>query len=290
MKPFEYFAPPTLAEAVALLGRYNGRASLLAGGTDLLVEIKERIRLPDYVINIKKIAGLEYLTYDEAAGLKIGALATVRAVETSPPVNQKYPGLAQAARELGSIQVRCRATVAGNICRASPSADTLPPLIAAGASVRIFGPQGERALLLADFFTGPGQTVLAADEILTEIDLPAPPPHTGHAYLKHGRRKAMELATVGVAVTLTLAGDVCHDIRIVLGAVAPTPIRARQAEAVLQGATPAERAISAAAEAAMAEARPINDVRSSAAYRREMVRVLTGRAITQALARARTIT
>jgi carbon-monoxide dehydrogenase medium subunit len=287
MKRFEYFAPKTLDEAVALLGRYNGRASLLAGGTDLLVEIKERIRLPDYVINIKNIPGLDQLTYDDTAGLKIGALATVRAVETSPIVNRKYPGLAQAARELGSIQVRNRATVAGNICRASPSADTLPPLIADGASVKIYGPQGERQLLLEDFFTDPGQTVLAGDEILVEINVPDPPPQTGKAYLKHGRRKAMELATVGVAVALTLNGERCQQVRIVLGAVAPTPIRARQAEASLQGIMPDDKAITAAAEAAMAESRPISDVRSSADYRREMVRVLTGRAVKQALVLAR---
>jgi carbon-monoxide dehydrogenase medium subunit len=287
MKRFEYFAPDTLDDVITLLSRYKGEASVLAGGTDLLVEIKERTRLPDYVINIKKIPGLDQLTYDEASGLTIGALATVRAVETSPLVNEKYPGLAQAARELGSIQVRHRATVAGNICRASPSADTLPPLIADGASVKIYGPQGERELLLEDFFTGPGQTVLAADEILIEIDVPAPPPNTGQSYLKHGRRKAMELATVGVAVSLTLAGDLCQNVRIVLGAVAPTPIRARQAEVILQGITPDEQAIIAAAEAAMAESRPISDVRSSADYRREMVQVLTGRAIRQALDRAR---
>jgi carbon-monoxide dehydrogenase medium subunit len=283
MKRFEYFAPQTLDDVITLLGRYNGRANLLAGGTDLLVEIKERLRLPDYVINLKKIPGLDHLTYDATTGLKIGALVTVRTVETSPVVNEKYAGLAQAARELGSIQVRHRATVAGNICRASPSADTLPPLIADGASVKIFGPQGERELLLEDFFIGPGQTVLAADEILVEINVPSPPPRTGKAYLKHGRRKAMELATVGVAVALTLDGDLCQQIGIVLGAVAPTPIRARQAEAVLQGVVPDDKAITAAAEAAMAEARPISDVRSSAAYRREMVRVLTGRAIKQAL-------
>ena len=153
MNRFEYFAPETLDEIITLLDRYNGQAKLLAGGTDLLVEIKERIRLPDYVINIKKIPGLDHLSYDEATGLKIGALTTVRTVETSPIVYGKYPGLAQAARELGSIQVRHRATVAGNICRASPSADTLPPLIADGASVKIYGPQGEREVLLEDFFS-----------------------------------------------------------------------------------------------------------------------------------------
>lgn len=287
MRPFEYFEPATLADTVALLGRYNGQASLLAGGTDLLVEIKEQLKQPDYVINIKKIPGLDGLTYNEEEGLRIGALVTVRQIETSPLVQAKYAGLAQAARDLASIQVRCRATVAGNICRASPSADTLPPLIADGAAVKVFGPQGERAILLEDFFTGPGKTVMRRDEVLTEITVPPPPSHTGKVYLKHGRRKAMELATVGVAVTLTLAGEVCQEIRIVLGAVAPTPLRARQAEAVLRGKVVSEAVINTAAEAAQAESRPISDVRSSAEYRREMVRVLTARAVRQAVEAAR---
>lgn len=287
MRPFEYFEPATLTETVALLGRYNGRANILAGGTDLLVEIKEQLKQPNFVINIKKIPGLDCLTYDEVEGLRIGALVTVRRIETSPLMQAKYAGLAQAARDLASIQVRCRATVAGNICRASPSADTLPPLIADGAAVKVFGPQGERIIPLEEFFIGPGKTVMARDEVLTEIVVPAPLPHTGKVYIKHGRRKAMELATVGVAVALTLAGEVCQEVRIVLGAVAPTPLRARQAEAVLRGQVGDEVSISAAAEAAQAESRPISDVRSSAEYRREMVRVLTARAVRQAVEAAR---
>jgi carbon-monoxide dehydrogenase medium subunit len=281
VKRFEYFEPATLDETVALLGRYNGHASVLAGGTDLLVEIKEQLRAPDYVINIKKIPGLDHLTYDDEAGLRFGALVTAREIETTPVVRQKYPGLAQAVVELGSIQVRHRATVAGNLCRASPSADTPPPLIAARASVRIFGPDGERIVLLEDFFTGPGQTVLARDELLIELIVPPPPPHTGQVYLKHGRRRAMELATVGVAVMLTLERDVCREVRIVLGAVAPTPIRARSAEDILRHQTITDDLIDQAAKTAMREARPISDVRSSAAYRREMVKVLTTRAVQQ---------
>lgn len=282
MRRFEYFAPDTLEEVVALLGRFNGRASLLAGGTDLLVEIKEHMRQPDYVINLKKVPGLAALSYDEATGLQIGALATVREVENSPIVRHKYAGLAQAARELGSIQVRHRATVAGNICRASPSADTPPPLIADKAQIRIFSPNGERVVPLEDFFTGPGRTVLAQDELVVQISVPNPPPHTGKVYIKHGRRKAMELATVGVAVALTIEDGICQEARIVLGAVAPTPIRAARAETLLRGRPIDDKSVEAAAQEAIATARPISDVRSSAEYRREMVGVLTVRAIRQA--------
>jgi carbon-monoxide dehydrogenase medium subunit len=283
MKRFDYFEPTTLDEAVSLLLHYNGKANVMAGGTDLLVEIKEQLRAPDYVVNIKKIPGLRELSYDKQTGLRFGALVTTREIETHPLVREKYPCLAQAVSELGSIQVRHRATVAGNICRASPSADTPPPLIAAGAVVRLYGPAGERVVLLEDFFTGPGKTVLQQGELVVEFTVPPPPLRTGQVYLKHGRRRAMELATVGVAVALTRAGEVCQEVRIVLGAVAPTPMRARQAEAVLRGQRIDERLIEMAAETAMAESKPISDVRASAEYRREMVRVLIGRAIRQAL-------
>jgi len=174
--------------------------------------------------------------------------------------------------------VRNRATIVGNVCRASPSADTLPPLIADGAQVTIHGGSGERRVGLEDFFTGPGKTVLKPDELVTEIRVPAPEPRTGKVYIKHGRRKAMELATVGVAVSLSE-----NEIRIVLGAVAPTPIRARRAEALLRGKTLNDELIEKAAEAAASESRPISNVRASAEYRREMVGVLTRRALQQAL-------
>jgi aerobic carbon-monoxide dehydrogenase medium subunit len=287
MRRFEYFEPKTLDDAVFLLGRYDGKADILAGGTDLLVEIKERLRAPDYVVNMKKIPGLDRLAYDAGHGLRFGALVTAREIETSPLTRDNYRGLRQAAREIGSIQIRNRATVAGNICRASPSADTLPPLIADGARARTFGPDGERVILLEAFFTGPGKTVLKECELVTEIVVPAPAPHTGSVYIKHGRRKAMELATVGVAVSLTRDGDVCKDIRIVLGAVAPTPIRARQVEAVLRGHKLDEQTIERAGDIAMSESRPISNVRGSADYRREMVRVLTRRAVMQAMELAR---
>ncbi|HSD41685.1 MAG TPA: xanthine dehydrogenase family protein subunit M [Burkholderiales bacterium] len=283
MRRFEYHEPATLDEAVALLGRFGDEASLLAGGTDLLVEIREHVHWPRQVVNIKKIQGIAALGYDERAGLRFGALVTAREIETSPVVLEKYPGLAQAARELGSIQVRNRATIVGNVCRASPSADTLPPLIADGATVKVYGPAGERTVALEAFFTGPGTTLLGPGELVTEIAVPPPPPRTGKHYIKHGRRKAMELATVGVGVTLTLDGGACREIRIALGAVAPTPIRARNAEDALRGRALDGAGIEAAARIAMDECRPISNVRGSAEYRRDMVGVLTQRAIRQAM-------
>jgi carbon-monoxide dehydrogenase medium subunit len=288
MSRFDYAEPATLDEAVELLRRAEGRATVLAGGTDLLVQIREHVRSPATVVNIKKILGIDQLEFDPASGLVIGALTTTRAVETSPVVRCHYAGLHTAVVHFASIQVRNRATVVGNVCRASPSADTLPPLIADGATVRVRGTGGTRDVALEGFCTGPGRTVLAAGEIATHLLLPAPAPRTGKVYIKHGRRTEMELATVGVAVTLTLDADNrCADVRIVLAAVAPTPLRALAAEAVLRGALPSAGAFVAAADAAAAEARPIGDVRGSADYRREMVGVLTGRALEQALQRAR---
>ncbi|MBX3642745.1 MAG: xanthine dehydrogenase family protein subunit M [Rubrivivax sp.] len=284
MKDFEYFEPHTLDDALALLQRYRGSSSLFAGGTDLLVQMKEHVRQPAQLINIKKIPGMDDFAFDAERGLRLGALVTTRQVETSPITQRHYAGLAKAATDFASIQVRHRATVVGNVCRASPSADTLPPLIADGAVLRIQGAAGTRHVAVQDFCIAPGRTTLAADEIVTHIDVPAPPPRTGKVYLKHGRRAQMELATVGAAVRLTLAGDGrVADLGIVLAAVAPTPLRAQQAEAVLRGHRPTPESLAAAAQAAADEARPIGDVRGSADYRREMVRVLTRRALEQAL-------
>ncbi len=287
MKPFEYMAPKTLDEAVSILHTNQGRAKVLAGGTDLLVEMKEDILCPEVLVDIKHISHLDHLTYDDEKGLSIGALVTVRRVERSPIVAEKYAGLSQASRELGSIQIRNRATIAGNISRASPSADTIPPLIADGARVVVYGSEGAREIPLEDFFVGPGQTVMTGEEILTEIVVPNPGSKMGKSYIKLGRRQAMELATVGVAVTLNLEGDVCDQVRVALGAVAPTPIRSHKAEELLMGSTLDQETIRAAAVAARDESSPISDVRSSAAYRRQMVGVLTEEAIQQAMGNAR---
>ena len=273
MMAFDYREPATLDEASALLREAAGEAAVLAGGTDLLVQMRERVRRPAQVVNIKKILGLDALVFDPEAGLTIGALATTRALETSEIVRRHYAGLHAATVHFASVQVRHRATVVGNVCRASPSADTIPPLIADGATVRIRGAKGERSLLLEEFFRGPGKTVLVPGEVVLEILVPPPAAGTRKVYIKHGRRKAMELATVGVAVTHVPGGET----RIVLGAVAPTPIRARQAEKIFAETGDIGRAAQAAAE----ESRPISNVRATAEYRREMVEVLTRRALEQ---------
>lgn len=284
MKHFDYHKPASLEKAAALLRGEPASVSIIAGGTDLLVLLKEHVIAPARVVDIKAIPGMDDFDYDAGQGLLLGALVTVRDVETSPVTRAHYASLAKSATDFASVQVRNRATLVGNVCRASPSADTLPPLIADRAVLRIYGPDGERRCLMEDFFTGPGRTVLTAGEIVTHIEVPAPAPRTGKAYIKHGRRQQMELATVGVAAHITLNTDgTVAQAAVVMASVAPTPLRAPGAEALLRGRQPTDDVLQAAAQAASEEARPISDYRSSAAYRGDMVRVLTQRALQQAL-------
>jgi carbon-monoxide dehydrogenase medium subunit len=282
---FNYLEPTTIKEAVSLLSKYDGRAKVIAGGTDLLVQIRDKVILPEYVVDITYLPGLDYISYDKKQGLKIGALTTIRALEKSGELLQACPVIAQSAGLLGSVAIRNVATVGGNLCNAAPSADTAPALIGLSARAKIVGPGGERVVPLEEFFTGPGQTVLKTGEMLAEIQVPVPPPGTKGAYLKHSR-SAVDLATVGVAVIMVLdSGEVCKDVKIVLGAVAPTPMRAKKAEEILRGKKIGPALIEKAAESASVEAKPITDVRASAEYRREMVKVFTRRAITQIMAK-----
>ena len=276
---FQYLEPQTIEEAVSLLAKYDGEAKVIAGGTDLINLIRTKAIRPRYVVDIGRIPGLDHVRYDPDGALSIGALATLRTLETSNDVKQRHPVIAQAAGQLGSVAIRNVGTVGGNICHASPAADTAPSLIPLGAKVRIVGPAGERTVALEEFFTGPGRTVLQRGEILAEICVPPMPRDTKGVYLKHSSRGAADLAIVGVAVIATLDGGCCRNVKIVLGAVAPMPIRARNAERVLEGKEINDAVIEQAARAAAAESRPITDVRASADYRREMVKVFTQRAI-----------
>ncbi|MBZ7927397.1 xanthine dehydrogenase family protein subunit M (plasmid) [Ensifer adhaerens] len=283
MRRFDYHRAETLEHASRLLTELGDDTFLFNGGTDLLVEIRERLRRVRNVVDIKQIPGLSDITYDETRGLTFGALVSVGRLERLPLVRERYPNLRSALASLGSIQVRNRATVVGNVCRASPSADTIPPLIADGAFIHIYSRTNMRVVPLSEFFTGAGRTVLERGEIVTGITVPPASDNAGKAYLKHGRRKAMELSTVGVAVSLAMEGSVCSNIRIALGAVGATVLRAPEAERILLGSTLDAATIRSAARKAMEECTPISNVRASADYRRDMVGVLTGRAINQAL-------
>ena len=288
MVRFEYLEPTRLQEVIAILTDHGSQAKVLAGGTDLLTLLKERTLKPRFVVNIKRLTGLEGITYTPGKGLRIGALTTIRTLETSPLLKEKYPALAQAAHLLGSPQVRNLATIGGNLCNAAPSAETASPLLSFSASARIAGPKGESTLPLESFFSGPGTTVLQEGELLTELFLPEPPPRMGSVYIKHCPRGSMDIAVVGVAVMVALAsgnGKV-EECRIGLGAVAPTPFRAKGAEELLRDKKPTELLVQEVAQRAATESTPISDIRGSAEYRSQMVRVLTARALLIAFERA----
>ena len=287
MRRFEYLEARTLRQAIGMLQRHGEQARIVAGSTDFLVRWRAGFWHPDYVVNIQRVPGLSRVAYSGRNGLRLGALVTIETLERHPVIRRHYPALAAAAASFAGVQVRNLATVGGNICNASPSGDTLPALLAYGAECRVSGPEGQRQVPLAQLFTGPGRTVLAHDEVLTEVTLPPPAPNTGSLYIKHSPRGAMDIATVGVASAVTVDGaGVCSEARIALGAVAPTPLRAQAAEELLRGKRPDAELLQAAAELAMSEATPIDDVRGTAGYRREMVGVLTRRTLEQATATA----
>lgn len=284
---FEYFDPQNLREATSFLAKEGERARPIAGGTDLIPRIRDKLDTPRCVVNIKGLSELNGMG-KERDGWRIGALTTIRMLETSTAIRQAYPILAQAAAALGSVQVRNIATIGGNLCHAVPSADMAPPLLCLEAKVGLVGPGGKRSLPLADFFVGPRSTVIQPGELLSEISFPSLAGRWGGVYLKLGLRRAVALAVVGVGVLLSLDSlGRFLDCRIALGAVAPTPVRARQAEELLRGEKVTEALLDKAAEIGMGECQPIDDMRATASYRCRMVQALTRRGLTQALALAR---
>ncbi len=289
MKTFSYRKPKSLKEAIALLKRHREKAQILAGGTDLLVEYKNRLRPLSHVIDIKGIASLDGIAVEPKGHLRLGPLVTMQALSTHPALVDGLSVLSQAASKIGSWQIRNRATLGGNICHGSPSGDTLPALLCLNAQVKLAGPKGERKVPVEDFFLGPGKTAAEPDEILTEILIPRPPPRSVGVYKKLAPRRAMDLAVVGVAVlgSFDPPGEGFADIRIGLGAVASIPLRAKAAENLLRGAKVHESLIIQAADLASAAASPISDVRGSAWYRREMIQHLVEETLRETLAEYR---
>ena len=279
----DYIKPGSIDDLLNLLSdNHNRRYQVYAGGTDLIPKLKARvISPPEAIVDLKNIPGLDYIDYDDTHGLRIGALATIRSIETSPVVREKYPLLSQASASIASIQVRNRGTMAGNICNAVPSADSAPPLLSLEARLLCVSKKGERLINIDEFFTGPNKCALEPDEILREIHIPAMPENGRGVFVKLSTRSRMDLAVVNVAVLCVMEKGLFKDIRISLGAVAPTPIRAQKAERSLKGAKADDEAIINAAKIASAESRPIDDHRASAEYRRMMVEVLVKRAINQ---------
>ena len=283
---YEYHAPRTVEEACALLDRLGEGTVVMAGGTDLLIKIRHGLLNPEAVVDLKRIKDLDGISFDRRKGLRIGATALLADVASHRDIQRRYPAVAYAAGETANVQIRNMGTVGGNLCNAAPSADNAPTLTAMEATVTLVSTHGERHLKLEEFFQGPGKTAAKTGEVLTSIFVPLPPSRSGASYQHISARGKVDIAAVGVGVMLTANDTRCETARIVLGAVAPVPMRARKSEDLLQGATVTPGLAEKAGLEASREAKPISDVRASARYRKETVAVLAKRAILEAWSRA----
>jgi carbon-monoxide dehydrogenase medium subunit len=280
---FEYHAPGSWDEAAALMSEYGPDARPLAGGTDLMIQLERGQIAPGHVVSLARIPHWDALTVN--GELTLGAGTTYRQLEKTPALYRQHTALIDAARQIGGVQVRNVATVAGNFCNASPAADAVLPLLVMDAALNLYGPHGERSVPAGEFITGPNQTALAQGELLRQIHVPDLPERTAAVFLKAGRRRAMEISMVAAAVRLTLApdGNVCQTARIAIGAVAPTPLRAHDAESLLQGQRLTPDLIREAAQVAVQASAPISDVRASGEYRRHLTGVMVRQALEQCL-------
>ncbi len=287
MGELRYEAPASVDAAVALLAGASGVSRVLAGGTDVIVQLHSDLVEPDLIVDIKRVPGLKGITR-EAGGWRFGAGTTGMELMDHEAFNKAWPGVVDGVKLIGSMQVKGRATVAGNLCNASPAADSVPPLMSSGAIVTIAGPNGKREAPVSAITTGPGKTSLAKGEIITSFFLPDPPPHSGSAYLRFTPRTEMDIAVVGVAVNLTLdASGTCTAATMALGAVAEKAIMVPEAAAALVGTKVDDAALDKLAAAASAACRPIDDKRGTREFRIKVAGVLARRTATVALERAR---
>ena len=289
MKDFEYAAPTALADAVGLLEKHGPRAKLLAGGTDIIVQLREGLREADVVVDVKKIPELTELAYAADAGLKLGAATPCYKIYEHPEVAKAYPGLCDAAHIIGGWQIQSRASVGGNLCNSSPAADSVPPLIAYQAVAHIAGPGGTRDVPVAEFCTGPGKNVLQPGEMLVSLSLPPQSTNSGCAYQRFIPRNEMDIAVAGAAswVQLDDAGETIQSARVALAAIAPTPVLAQEAMDFLSGKPASEETFVQAGELAKKAARPISDMRGTDEYRVHLASVLTKRTLAMAVERAK---
>ena len=288
MNDFQYLAPHKLDEAAILMAEHAGSAQLLAGGTDLLIFMRDGRKSPDVIIDAKKIPELTRVQLD-ADQLTIGAAVSCRTIWEHPEIAERFPALTDAATLIGGIQIQGRATFGGNLCNAAPSADTVPPVIVYGTIAHIISARGNRDVPVEEICTGPGRTSLAPDEILVSLSIPAPPANSGAAFLRFIPRNEMDIAVANAAARVDLdeAGTTFKSARIAIGAVAPTPLFVEAAGAALSGKPVNDKSISAAARIARDASTPINDMRGTIEHRKQLVEVLTTRALRRAIARAR---
>ena len=289
MKEFDYAAPRTVAEAVALLAEKGDRARVLAGGTDIIVQVREGRREVDVLVDVKAIREANELSYDARRGLRLGAAVPCYRIYEHKEIARIYSGLMDAVSLVGGIQIQSRASVGGNLCNASPAADTIPPLIAYEAVCVIAGPNGTREVPVEKFCVAPGKTVLGKGEFLLSLHMLSPRPRSGAHYQRFIPRNEMDIAVVGVGASVTLdeSRQRCLAARVALAAVAPTPLLVSEAGDALVDEPLSDKQIDRAAKVAQAAARPISDMRGDADYRRHLVGVLTKRVLQGAIARAK---
>jgi carbon-monoxide dehydrogenase medium subunit len=289
LQDFEFVAARSVDEAVSLLAEKGSQARVLAGGTDILVQLRTGRRRLERIVDAKDIPETNALSYDPQTGLVLGAAVPCYRIYQNEKVAQAYPGLMDSASMIGGIQIQGRATIGGNLCNAAPSADAIPPLIVLGATCEIAGPGGRREVPADQFCTAPGQNVLQDDEMLVSLRLPPPQPHSGAHYLRFIPRNEMDIAVAGVgsSVVLDASGKSLVSASISLASVAPTPLYVQEAGAALAGREVSDEAIEDAAQAAMAAAKPIDDMRGTIRQRRHLVGVLTRRTLKGAIERAR---
>lgn len=289
MREIEYAKPQTLSEAVSLLAERGKMVTSLAGGTDIITNIRVGKRQADRLLDIKAIPELNELSYNPQKGLTLGAAVPCYRIYEDEEVAKAYPGLIDAASLIGGIQIQDRATIGGNLCNAAPSADAIPPLIALEATCVIAGPNGTRDVPVEDFCTGPGQTVLGKGELLVSLKMPPPKKNSGAHYLRFIPRNEMDIAIAGSGVSVVLSNDHKSFVsaRVALAAVAPTPLFVREAGEYLAGKEVSDEAIERAAEIAGEAARPINDMRGTIEQRKHLCKVLTRRALNGAIQRAK---
>lgn len=288
MKDFDYAAPTALDEAVSLLAQHNGSAKILAGGTDIIVQLREGLKDADVVVDVKKIPELTELSYSAESGLSLGASVPCYRLYENPEIVKAYGALTDAARIIGGWQIQSRASVGGNLCNSSPAADSIPPLIAHNATAHIAGPNGTREVPVTEFCTAPGQNVLEPGELLVKMTFPAPPPKSASAYLRFIPRNEMDIAVAGVGswVKLSDDGSTIEEARIGVCAVSATPQSAEEASAFLTGKPATEETFAEAGELAKKVAAPIDDMRGTVEYRTHLSGVLTKRTLKIACERA----
>ena len=279
---YEYYAPATLSEACELLEKLGQGTKVFAGGTDILTKMKQELLFPKAIVSLKNLSTLSEIRLENNNDVIIGAKVTHNSLVDSPVLREKYPSLCSAAHQMANNQVRNIGTIGGNIVNAVPSADLPPLLIALGAKVKLVGANGERILPLEEFFTGPNESVIKQDEILTEFII-SEQSFTGSTYIKFALRRSGALAVASVAAAVAMEGNICRKACIALGAVAPIPLRAKKAEEILTGKEITDNLLEEASSAAAGESKPISDIRGSEEYRRDLVRVLTGRALRKAI-------